>query len=451
MNQINSYIKFLPAVAVAISLSACTFEQEDFFDESAALRIEHTNDEIKSILCSASADGQHGWLIQYFVGGTSTMDFEGFNLYARFYESGKVTLASDHRYLRNGHANKYTEYSSIYEMLKEEGSVLSFSTWNDVITPFVDPVNPSMAPNILVGDGVGMNGDDRLVMVSYNKDEMVFRGERYGAMVYFSRLDRTPEQYALDVKELIGNIANDRVTEYKLTNRDTTVYIANLNRGYFDLRDRLDDPLQETTHSCVFTPNGFMLQHNLVLGNDTCSVFNLNADATSLVSGNTTLIPYWGRPLQKWCNSSKVLVTAENACASLTQKLTLLNNDVKAAFSSQELKGFTFGKSNEAGGKSRAGIVFLVSTSKTTYQVGFTASVIIDPDQNTATIAADINDASSNYANYEKKGLGADFTQIVDALNGSYKLTTDKPFNPTSVVWTKENDPDFYFVTTINN
>ena len=144
MKHQNIYQAILPVSVLAFVFSACTFEQEDFFDESASLRIQHTNDNVKNILCQGSE--QNGWLIQYFVAGTEDYDFEGFNLFGRFYDNGKVTLSSNHRYLRNGNAGSYTKYTSFYEMLAEEGPVLSFDTWNDVLTVFVDPVSPSSAP-----------------------------------------------------------------------------------------------------------------------------------------------------------------------------------------------------------------------------------------------------------------------------------------------------------------
>lgn len=450
MKKYISVSKLMPVVAMAAAFSACKFEQDDFFDEAASIRIERTNQDIKQKLVAGSANG-NSWLIQYFVAGTDDMDFEGFNLYGRFFESGKVTLSSDHRYLRNGNAGKYTEYTSVYEMLKEEGSVLSFSTWNDIITVFVDPIDPSTAPDALIGDGEGMNGDDRLVMMSYNDNEMLFRGERHCAPVRFIRLDCSPEEYIAKTAATKSVIASDKVTDYKVSASEGSMYIAGLNKGHFTLCDRLDDPLQTETLSCVFTANGFDLKRDTKIVSDTCRVFTLNADNTALTSGNVTITPYWGRSLQKWCSSTgKTLATSQSVCPSLAQMLDKLNTEIQAAFSSQELTGFSFGRSNEGGNKTRTGIVFLCSTKKTTYQVGFTATVTIDPETNKATIQADANDASSNFSNYEKKGFGSSFSDIVSALNGSYTLTTDAPFCPTSVRWTKDGDANFYFDTAIN-
>ena len=43
--------------------------------------------------------------------------YQGFNLFAKFDKNGKVTFAGNHRYLRDGNANKYTEFFIILEKI----------------------------------------------------------------------------------------------------------------------------------------------------------------------------------------------------------------------------------------------------------------------------------------------------------------------------------------------
>lgn len=444
MKKYNTTYKLLPVLALAAGLSACTFEQEDFFDETAALRIEHTNQDIQDKLVAGSADGR-GWLIQYFVAGTDDATFEGFNLYGRFFESGKVTLSGNHRFLRNGNANKYTESTSVYEMLKEEGSVLSFSTWNDVLTVFVDPVSPSYAPNNLVGDGEGMNGDDRLVMVSYDADNMVFRGERHGAQVYFSRLDRTPEEYSADIDLLKSRVANAVVTEYALTNGDTTVYISGLNKGFFNIVDRLDDPLQTSVHACVFTPNGFRMEHSYGLKGDTVQTFVVDDAYTKLTSGNATLTPCWQRPFaSRLAADGRLQFTDKEGGSAFASMYKTLSDAITASFSSQSLIGIGFGTSNESASNRRTGLVFTMKTSSKTYKVAFPGTAEMKGDQ--LILNFDVNDPSTNYTNYSKKDVDNEFTDIVTRMNGTYNLVPDNAFTMQSVKATKVDDPDWSFV-----
>ena len=152
MKKIQLFRFMFLAMLPAFVLTSCRFEDEDYFGESAALRIEHSADQLKNQL----VDAPNGWVMQYFC-GTEVAQFEGFNLFARFENSNKVTLAGNHRFLRNGNQNKYTEASSVYEMLKEDGLVLAFNVWNDVLTPFVDPVSYGDAPKNIIKDGCLIN------------------------------------------------------------------------------------------------------------------------------------------------------------------------------------------------------------------------------------------------------------------------------------------------------
>jgi len=453
MKYINKLSALAASTVLSTILSGCQFEQEDFFDESAAIRIESTKTEIKKCLVDQSNNGNYGWAIQYFVAGTDDLDFEGFNLFGKFYDSGKVTLASNHRYLRNGNKNKYTESTSFYEMLSEEGPVLAFNTWNDVLSVFADPADPSAAPDAVNSDGEGMNGDDRLVCMSYGPTEMVFEGERHRGRVYFTALDRDAQQYIADVAKLKADVANEKMTEYKVVASDSITYISGLNKGYFTVCDRLDDPLLSETKSCAFTPDGFRLARETGFGSaasDTCTYFVVNSDSTKFSQGSVDIYPCWTRVVKRLSNTAgKTMITTDGACESLANLLNKLANDVHSSFSAQTFSGLSFGRSSEAGDKSRFGLVFFCSTNKSKYYSGFTGTLTIDDEANTAVISVDPNDPSNNFSNYEKKGLGPDFIDIVNAMNGTYKIEVNKPFNPSRVTFTKQSDPNFYFVLTL--
>lgn len=442
----NILCVMLSGAALAAMFSACTFEQEDYFDESAAIRIQHVNDEIKATLCAPSSE--NGWLIQYYVAGTDDYDFEGFNLFGKFYESGKVTLSSDHRYLRYGNAGKYTEYTSFYEMLAEEGPVLVFNTWNDILSVFVDPVSPSSAPNTIIDDGEGMNGDDRLVVLSYNANEIILRGERHSAPVRFVRLDRSPADYISQTAAIKDYICNEKLAQYYVSNGTDTMYIDGLYKGYFNYNDRLIDPLDSSVKNCVFTPEGFRLRTPLVLGSDTCQEFSLNAERTALLSGNVAVTPCWLIAVNSLCQiTNSAQITAEGACESFAALYNKLNDDIVENFPTQTFNYVTFGKSSESGSSSRVGIVFNCSSGTRKYLTGFTGTITVDTQTGIATIQADPNDPSSNYTSYNRRDIGSSFTDIVNVMNGTYRVSTDNPFKPTKVLWTKVDDPSFYFVT----
>lgn len=281
--------------AASLLLTSCTFEQDDYFDETAALRVTHINNSIKKQLVDQSAEGKYGWVIQYFVAGTDDYDFEGFNLFGRFYDNNKVLLASNHRFLRNGNANNYAESTSTYKMLAEEGPVLSFDTWNDILTVFEDPVDPTAAPGTISNNGEGMFGDHNLVLSALKDDEILFRGERHRAEIRFIPCDRPWTDYIAAVAENKNHIATSKLTSYYVTNVTDTLYFVDLNKGVFVYGERIVDPLKKKTLSCVFTPNGFRINHVDSIGDNAFQEFFLADDKTKLLSedGKTQVIACW--------------------------------------------------------------------------------------------------------------------------------------------------------------
>ena len=278
------YITMCVAVA-AIALAGCTrFEEDDFFEESAALRIEHNAEKLQEIL----VDAPYGWVMQYYTGRGEAV-FEGFNLFAKFERGGKVLVAGDHRYLRNGNAGKYTEYASLYELIREDGLVLAFNTWNDVLTPFVDPVAYWAAPKTLVKDGAGMQGDQNLVIKSMTKNEIICRGERYDAEIRLVKSDRDWQTYIADTKAMKERFTSDKLDSYYITDGNETMYLVGLKGGRYRFADRVKNPLKMDSLSCCFTPEGFRNESVDTLAGHFFQEFKMNEDGTALVNEDGTV------------------------------------------------------------------------------------------------------------------------------------------------------------------
>ncbi len=343
INNIGKMVTSLlfASVVASVTLTACSFEDEDFFDESASLRIEHTNQAIQNILVNAP----NGWVMQYYT-GTGVAHFEGFNLFAKFEDSEKVLLASDHRLLRDGKANKYTEYSSLYEMLLEDGPVLAFNTWNDVLSPFVDPVSPWQAPDAIVKDGAGMQGDNNFVVMSYNDDEIILNGERYRAEVRLAKCDRTWEEYIADTKAMKDNIANPDLKGYVVTNEVDSMYFVGLHRGIFRYCERVNDPLKIDSLACCFTPDGFRLEHENTLGENTFQEFKLSDDGTCLLNedGTVKVVAMWEDYLAE--KKGILWIDAESLSENLRILYDQLDAALKASNRNYSLSRIGIGQSN---------------------------------------------------------------------------------------------------------
>lgn len=249
INNISRIVILLALVANVIT--GCRFEEEDLFDTSANLRQEYANREIKKILCSASENGGHGWVFQYFVAGNDDEKFPGFNLFSKFYDSGKVIIGGDHAYMKGGLEGVYMESASFYEMKKDEANTLAFTTWNNVLTPFVNPD----------ASGEGMHGDCDLVVMSWDENEITFRGTRHSARSRLVRLDRPVDQYIAEVQDMKSRFVNNESNPFTITNPGSKVaYLVDVTSGRVQMRDRVLDPLSISERALVFTPDGFHLE-----------------------------------------------------------------------------------------------------------------------------------------------------------------------------------------------
>lgn len=287
-------IKYIVAgiVLAAFSFVGCSnLQEDDFFGESAALRIVKFNKELQARLVEQSSNGKYGWCVQYFVGS----DIKGYNLFASFGADGSVKFAGNHPYLRGGNANKYTECVSSYEMLREDGPVLAFNTWNDVLTVFVDPVDPSSAPDKLVDDGVGMSGDNNFVFQGYEGNNILFHGQRHAASIRFVPCDRPWEDYINDVEAFKKRISNSTMNSYYVINKQDTMFFSGLSTGMASYVERLVNPLQVSTYPCLFGLDGFRLKSKLTMGETKSQNFVLSSEGDCLYNEDKSVkvVPTW--------------------------------------------------------------------------------------------------------------------------------------------------------------
>lgn len=433
---LRSTLGMMALVAIATS---CSFEQDEYFDETASLRVTHMNENIKKRLVEQGSEGKHGWVIQYFVAGTDDYNFEGFNLFGRFYDDNKVTLASNHRFLRDGNANKYTEHTSVYQMLAEEGPILSFNTWNDIISVFADPVDPTAAPKSIVNNGEGMFGDHNLVFHSMDDAQILFHGERHRAEVRFIPCDRPWEDYMTAVTENKNHIATSKLTSYYVTDGVDTMYFSGLYKGVFVYGERIVDPLKKKTLSCVFTPNGFRINHVDSLGENTFQEFTLAEDNSKLLSedGKTEVIACWDNYI---INHTAFWKLDESQFSAEQQSLYAQIQEATKTFNSAwSLAGIGLGKSTGSGAVNGLVLTFYTNTAQTKTNTAGVALEISRPTYGQMLIDYNADcKVDKNMESIVKKSPNMEnlARAFAATLKGTYEMTPDDYFLPTGGLFT---------------
>ena len=422
------YITMSVALAT-IALAGCSrFEEADLFDESAALRIEHNAERLQEILVNAP----EGWVMQYHT-GKGVAVFEGFNLFARFEKGGKVTLAGDHRYLRDGNAGKYTEHASLYELIREDGLVLAFNTWNDVLTPFVDPVAYWAAPELLLKDGEGMQGDQNLVVMSMKEDEIICRGERYYALIRLVKADRDWQTYIADTKAMKDLITSDAIDSYYITAEDETMYCVGLRDGRYRISDRVKNPLRIDSLSCCFTPIGFRNERPDTIAGHVFQEFKMSEDGSALVNedGSVRIIATWDSSLAE--STAIMWMDAESLSDDLKALYDQLNAALTAENKNYSLIRLGIGKTTNA--NNVTGLVMEWKISRTKRGQGGMELSRSVPALGQMTIAC----AEDAILDNEMKKHNAEVIALVRefgaALAGTYQMTPNSNFVPTEVLF----------------
>jgi hypothetical protein len=415
------------ALTTTATMTSCLFEDDDKFDESAALRIEHYTEEVKQLLCSP----ENGWVMEYFPNSSS----KGYNMLCKFDESGTVVFASDHEYLRNNQAGKYTEATSLYELLKEDGPVLSFNTWNDVLTVFVDPVDPSTGEK----DGYGLEGDHNFVVLSSSESEILLRGERQSGEVRMYPCTKDWQQFLADAKQAKADFFNSTLSGYTLTTATDTLYASGMNSGILTVGERLVDPLVSYQVPFIVTDCGVRFQFAYNLNGVSGQEFIVNADSSALVSkdGQMKFSPIW----QDYATTHTALWKLDTA--SFTPAMKAAYDNLAAALTkgnaSWTLQYVAVGR--EAGSNALSyGMYIGVETNKTTHAVR-NGGMRLNSErtgETTVRYTAVPEETDGNFANFVKRN--ADITtyaaELISYLEGEYNITPNNYFLPSGGTYT---------------
>ena len=182
---------YIMVVAGMVSMQSCLHDDKELFDESAANRLEHATEETKQILESSES----GWAMQYYLG--DEYKGGGVTFLAKF-KDGKADVSADF-------AGDPTMVSrSSYDVSKDQGPVLTFNTYNELMHYFANPNT----------DGTTDGGDFEFAVMKVSKDTIDLKGRTTGNKM---RMVRLPE--GTDWEEYLNSITDfegEMFTSYQL-------------------------------------------------------------------------------------------------------------------------------------------------------------------------------------------------------------------------------------------
>lgn len=163
----RKFLLYIMGVISMLSFQSCLHDDKEVFDESAAERLEHATEETKQILESSTS----GWAFQYYLGDEYT---SGGCTYLVKFKDGKADVALDL-------VDDPTDIThSSYDVVKDQGPVLTFNTYNEWMHYFANPKS----------DGTTSGGDFEFTVMKISNDTIDLKGRTTGNKM---RLIRLPE------------------------------------------------------------------------------------------------------------------------------------------------------------------------------------------------------------------------------------------------------------------
>lgn len=162
---------YLLLLALPLLLSSCLFDDDELFDDSASERMSKTLADIRTTLEAA----QNGWTIEYYP--SKTQEYGGYTMFMHFSGGNKVVVASE-----RGNADETIE--SMYDLVADNGPILTFNTYNDFVHYYSEPMNQDK----IGPDDSGMGGDYEFMVLEATAEKITLLGKKTRNKIYMTPL-----------------------------------------------------------------------------------------------------------------------------------------------------------------------------------------------------------------------------------------------------------------------
>lgn len=270
MKKIFFYIMF--AVA-GLSLQSCLHDDDEIFDKSAAERINEAVANAKEVLTSS----QEGWVMHYYVG--QEYAYGGLNLAMKFTD-GKVQMYNETAKNSDG---SYKSVVSTYKITRDQGPVLAFDTYNDLLHVYGDPAGSGPT------DVDGWEADYEFVIMNISEDQntITLKGKKFNNTIVLERLNRPVAEYFDAATKMAESLTNAGILAYTVGDKKAKFYPGSSEYSV----KYVDDKGEVASLSVPFTSTdkGVLFNEPIELFGDTLKGINAKDTATvnNVLTANT--------------------------------------------------------------------------------------------------------------------------------------------------------------------
>lgn len=196
-------------LAAALAFTSCVKEEEDIFDKSAAERLNEASDVYSKRLMASP----NGWAIQLYPTNEDEWPYgNGYLVLCRFNKDYSVDVSMNNIFTDG----TYWSETSLWEVLTDNGPVLSFNSHNKCIHTFSDPYDiwfTGTDNNANNESGTGVGGDYEFIIVEAPEDAsyMMLKGKKRGT---YNLL--TPVEEGVDFEDYLTDVKAFRKTYFPM-------------------------------------------------------------------------------------------------------------------------------------------------------------------------------------------------------------------------------------------
>ena len=328
-------ISLLALIAFSsLTLGSCKNEVDEIFDEDAVARLEKAKAEYSEILTSNGGK----WQLEYYANS----DEPGYIYLMTFNTNGSVTISGKNKWISyvNGSSNTgsiaYGSETSLWEVITDNGPVLSFNSFNKVFHLFADPEDiPSMSDEDDNEQGYGHRGDYEFNLMKYSNDTLYLSGKKYGLDMIMTRVDASvdDEVYMNEVVAMADSFFNAKVPQVYINLPSGVRWVV--KNGATSIlkmfREDADEISTAETHNVIITHDGLSFMNPVTLDGYTIQNFIRQADG-SLLCRDDNQTTMTADPLSTvFANTSlKWRMDVNNAGGVFAEYISALATELKA-------------------------------------------------------------------------------------------------------------------------
>lgn len=256
--KIRNILCALIVALPVLTFTSCLKDDDEVFGDSSSLRLQQNLNEVKSVLRSP----EYGWVMDYYVGDGQM--YGGYAVTVKF-DSLTCTAASE---------LTPREVSSYYKMTTDQGPVLTFDTYNEVLHALATPSSSNYE---------GYHADFEFIVLSATPELVVLQGKRVGNYAYLHPLTKPALEYLEGVSEMEteiyapfadAKIGSDSVTAAFDFDARSVTFTSPTNSEFSE------------TRAFTYTDNGLRLYSDVAVGSAKLSSFTYNAEGMSLTGAD---------------------------------------------------------------------------------------------------------------------------------------------------------------------